>query len=307
LYDGTGGDFLAKIAAAVERALAQRALSGSPGQTTAQLLARGNGWIVEDIVCTAGPRDRPFEEQHSTVSIAMVVAGSFQYRARSRSGSDSELLTPGSLLLGNPGQHFECEHAHGAGDRCISFRYAPDYFANLAAEADERNSRFSVLRLPPVRELSPVIARSCAGLAGTIAPSWEELSIQVAAEALRVACNLPRRFGNASSEAVARVTQIVLKVERQPDAGLTLAALAHSAELSPYHFLRLFERVAGVTPHQYVIRARLREAAIRLVAEPSKIVDIAFDCGFGDVSNFNRAFRAEFGLTPRAFRLRQRN
>lgn len=295
---------MAKLALEVERAMAQRALNGSAGQTTAQLLARGDGWIVEDIVCTSGPRDRPFEEQHSTVSIAIVVAGSFQYRARSGSGPDSALLTPGSLLLGNPGQHFECGHAHGAGDRCISFRFAPDYFANLAAEAEGRDSRFSVLRLPPVRALSPVIARSCAGLAGTITPSWEELSIQVAAEALRVACNLPRRIGEPPSEAVARVTQIVRKVERHPDAGLTLAALARSAELSPYHFLRLFERVTGVTPHQYVIRARLREAATRLATEPSKILDIALDCGFGDISNFNRAFRAEFGMAPRAFRLR---
>jgi AraC family transcriptional regulator len=37
-----------------------------------------------------------------------------------------------------------------------------------------------------------------------------------------------------------------------------------------------------------------REAALRLAAEPSKVLDIALDCGFGDVSNFNRTFRAEF-------------
>jgi AraC-like DNA-binding protein len=309
LYDGSGGDFLAKLALEVERALAQRALTGGPGRTTAQLLARGDGWIVEDVICTAGPHDRPFEEQHSTVSIAIVVAGSFQYRAESSTSRHSALMTPGSLLLGNPGQHFECGHAHGAGDRCISFRYTPDYFASLEADARARDStsRFSVLRLPPVRALSPVIARSCASLAGTIDPTWEELSIQVAAEAVQVAGGVPRKTGEAPGEAVARVTQIVRKVERHPDADWTLAALARCAELSPYHFLRLFERVTGVTPHQYVLRARLREAATRLTAEPSKILDIALDCGFGDVSNFNRAFRAEFGVAPRAFRARHRN
>jgi AraC-like DNA-binding protein len=50
------------------------------------------------------------------------------------------------------------------------------------------------------------------------------------------------------------------------------------------------------------MRARLREAAMRLVDEPAKILDIALDCGFGDVSNFNRAFRTEFGVSPRAYR-----
>jgi AraC-like DNA-binding protein len=48
---------------------------------------------------------------------------------------------------------------------------------------------------------------------------------------------------------------------------------------------------------------RLREAATRLAAaEPVKILDIALDSGFGDVSNFNRAFRTEFGVSPRGFR-----
>jgi len=50
------------------------------------------------------------------------------------------------------------------------------------------------------------------------------------------------------------------------------------------------------------VRARLRKAALRLAAEPAKVIDIAFDSGFGDVSNFNRSFRAEFGVSPRAYR-----
>ena len=219
---------MAKIALDVERALARRALNGSPGCTTAQLLARGDGWVVEDVVCTSGPHDRSFEEQHSTVSIAIVVAGSFQYRADSRTGPDSELMTPGSLLLGNPGQYFECGHAHGAGDRCLSFRYAPDYFARLAADAGARDStsRFRVLRLPPVRALSPVIALSCAGLAGSTARSWEELSVQVAVHTLQTAGGLARNTRDASAKAVARVTRIVRTIERHPDGGLTLEALA---------------------------------------------------------------------------------
>jgi len=50
------------------------------------------------------------------------------------------------------------------------------------------------------------------------------------------------------------------------------------------------------------LRTRLREAALRLASESDKILDVALDSGFGDVSNFNRAFRSEFGMSPRAFR-----
>jgi AraC-like DNA-binding protein len=46
----------------------------------------------------------------------------------------------------------------------------------------------------------------------------------------------------------------------------------------------------------------LREAAIRLSAESGKVLDIALDSGFGDVSNFNRAFRSEFGTSPGVYR-----
>ena len=137
---------------------------------------------------------------------------------------------------------------------------------------------------------------------GSVSGSWEELSVQVAARTVEIASGLSRRVSDLTPETVGRVTRVVRAIERHPDGRLTLDRLARSADLSPYHFLRTFERVTGVTPHQYVLRARLREAATRLTADPSKVLDVALDCGFGDVSNFNRAFRTEFGDAPTGFR-----
>ncbi|HWY48040.1 MAG TPA: AraC family transcriptional regulator [Bryobacteraceae bacterium] len=295
---------MAKIAVELEHALARRALDGAAGQATARRIAQGHGWTVQDIVCTSGPQDRPFEEQHSGFSIAIVAAGSFQYR----SSIGHELMTPGSLLLGNAGQCFECGHEHGVGDRCISFYYAPEYFDRLTADAGARGSSlgFRTLRLPPLRALSSLIARACAGLTmdDELDVPWEELSIQLAAHTIQIAGGFRSDPNDPPPSAVARVTRAVRAIERHPDATLTLGGLAQEAGLSPYHFLRTFERLTGLTPHQYVLRARLREAAIRLAdtERRAKILDIALDSGFGDVSNFNRAFRAEFGVTPRVYR-----
>ncbi len=296
---------MAKIAVSVERALARRRAHGGPGKVDATVVARGDGWTVNDVVCSCGPEDRPFDEQHDRVAIAIVTAGTFQYRGSGSGGR--EMMTPGSLLLGSPGQCFECGHEHGAGDRCLSFRFTPDYFETITAGTGARASarRFRWLRLPPVRRLSPVIAEACAALGGAADVAWEELGVRLAVQAVRVDRDVTPARDPISPAALARVTRTVRMIEAQPATGLTLVRLAREARLSPFHFLRVFGSLTGVTPHQYLMRLRLRAAAVRLTAGSEKILDIALDAGFGDVSNFNRAFRAEFGVSPRAYRQRR--
>lgn len=296
---------------AMKRALAQRAVNGTPGVATGRLVARGEGWRVSDVICTSGPHDRPFEEQHAFVSIGIVAAGSFQYR----STMGRELMTPGALLLGNAGHCFECGHEHGVGDRCLAFQFEPDYFARIASDAGVRAGAadFRLTRLPPLREMSALVARACAALGSAPAAStgerpfeanhpWEELAVTLAARTIQLARGLSPASGRPPAHAVARVTRIVRAIERRPQMPFALGRLARAAELSPYHFLRTFERITGVTPHQYILRVRLREAALRLAAESTKILDVALESGFGDVSNFNRAFRTEFGVSPRTYR-----
>jgi AraC family transcriptional regulator len=55
-----------------------------------QTLARGPGWHVLDLLYNAGPRDRPFEEQHETVCIAAVTQGTFQYRSAEENPDDAK-------------------------------------------------------------------------------------------------------------------------------------------------------------------------------------------------------------------------
>ncbi len=253
--------------------------------------------MVEDVLCTSGPQDRPFEELHSAVCIAVIAAGTFQYR----SSTGREMMTPGSLLLGTPGQPFECGHEHAAGDRCVSFRYDAAFFENAFAAAPN----FASLRVPAIRSLSPLIARACSAVAHAVSPvhsSWEELSLMLAGHVLALIIDGRRPRLNVPVGAEARVSKIVRLIEQHPETNLSLDTLATESRLSRYHFIRTFEALTGLTPHQYVLRTRLREAAMRLAGRPAKILDIALDCGFSDVSNFNRVFRAEFGASPRAYR-----
>ena len=294
---------MAKIAVDLDRALTHRREHGSPGQTMPRMLARGDGWTVADVVCTCGPQDRPFEEQHDRYVIAVVLAGTFQHRSPLGRG----LLTPGSLMLGNRGHGFECGHEHGEGDRCVSFWYEPHYFEQLAVDAGVRRGavHFRASHLPALRQLSSLVAHAGVGATGSLDVSWEELGVRLATCAIDLSGHGGDRVA-LPSKAEARVTRAVRTIDRHPEASLTLDALAREAGLSRYHFLRTFEQLTGVTPHQYVRRARLRQTAMQLVADSANVLDIALGSGFGDVSNFNRAFRTEFGMSPRAYRAHMR-
>jgi AraC-like DNA-binding protein len=251
------------------------------------------------VVCGAGPADRPFEEQHADTTIAIVVSGTFEYRG----STGRELMTPGSLLLGNRGDCFVCGHEHGKGDRCISIVYAADYFGRIAEDAGEGNSRFRIPRLAPAREFTASATRAATLLRrDDTAAGWEHLTVELAAKALCTGRGSVAVQRGAEASSLARVTRVVRMIENDPAVPLDLTSLARVARLSPFHFLRTFEQVTGTTPHQYLLRSRLRRAAMRLATESTKIAALAFDCGFGDVSNFNRTFRMEFGVSPRAFR-----
>jgi AraC family transcriptional regulator len=305
---------LAKIAVKFDTGSAPVGASGhDSGHPNRRTVARGPGWTVEDLMCHSGPQSRPFEEKHTKFSIAIVMQGTFQYRAANGHRGVGELMTPGSLLLGNAGEYFECGHEHGVGDRCLSFQYASHYFEKIAAEAGVSHGErtFRTARLPAVRSLSPVVARACARLARHSFQSadlcagmpWEETAIQIAAKAIRLAVMGAAADGRAASpSSIARVTRAVRIMDEAPESSFSIETLASAAGLSPYHFIRTFEELTGVTPHRYLRRLRLRAAAARISSGRAKILDIALDSGFGDVSNFNRAFRAEFGRSPRSFR-----
>ena len=256
------------------------------------------GWTVSDVICTAGPQDQPFEEQFSQTCVAIVVRGTFQYRT----SAGRELMMPGALLLGNAGDNFTCGHEHGVGDRCVSFSYTREFYESVKVAAGIATSRFQAPRLAPTRALSPLVSRASELLAGADPAAFEALGVQVLAQSIQMERGIVPRPIEAEASSLARVTRVLRIIDNDPEVPHDLNALAKIAGLSPYHFLRVFEGLTGTTPHQYILRGRLRRAAIRLRKEPTRILDIALGCGFGDVSNFNRTFRAEFGISPRAYR-----
>ena len=288
---------MAKIAVDKIRGTPSRLRDTERKRPETYALAAGDGWTIYDVVCTAGPDQPVFEEQHSQTSIAVVVNGTFQYRT----STGRELMTPGSLLLGNAGESFACGHQHGVGDRCISFHYSDELRDDFQLREERR--RFNIPRIPPIRSLSPLVADVSMLPRGDIDRAmFEEIAFRVFEQATYLQHGLPGRRRASDPSSLARLTRVLRSIEATPEASHELSEMASMARLSPYHFLRCFDELTGTTPRQYLLRMRLRQAALRLKKESTKVLDIALDCGFRDVSNFNRAFRTEFGESPRSYR-----
>ncbi len=266
----------------------------------ATTLASGPGWTASEVVCSAGPTDRSFEEQHTHVAVAVVLRGTFQYR----SSRGTAMLVPGAVLLGNPGDGFECSHQHSIGDRCLAFHFDPAFHENLIAGVrNVTRSRFECASLAP-RQTDPALL-ACADHGVEAPQRLEELAHElVACVALAGTGHRGASFrtGRMAPRGAARVHDLVHWMEASPQVSPSLAELAQRASLSPCHLLREFKRVTGTTPYQFSLALRMRQAARSLRQGNSSVLDVALDAGFNDASDFNRRFRQMFGMTPSNYR-----
>ena len=202
---------------------------------------------------------RPFEERHDGFSVSAVIEGSFTYRSDAGHG----LLYPGALLLGNNGWCFECGHAHGIGDRCISLNVHEEQFGEIAAAAASTSRfRFSAPSLPPSPKALPVVAHMEALSCAPSSLRSEELALRLIERVIAAMTGDRRVPAAPTGREARRVVEAIRLVESDAARPIELKEMAAIAGMSKYHFLRVFRRLTGVTPHQYLISARLRRAAL---------------------------------------------
>lgn len=249
---------------------------------------------VSDFRCTAGPGDRPFTEQFGCHSVSYVRKGSFGCQSRGRS---FELVT-GSVLVGFPGDEYVCTHDHVCGDECLSFFLEPELVETIGG----RRETWRIGAAPPLPELMVLGELAQAAADGRSDISLDEVGHLFASRFVDAVSGRTLRSAEVKARDRRRAVETARWIEANSHQPIDLDAAANQAGISAFHFLRLFAKVLGVTPHQYLVRSRLRHAARLLTEEDIAITDIAFDVGFGDLSNFLRTFHRAAGVSPRAFR-----
>jgi AraC family transcriptional regulator len=259
---------------------------------------------VHEYRCAACAGSRPQADQFGRASIAFVRSGVFAIR----SDRGAHLLTHGFLLLGNPGQHYEASHDHAGGDRCLVFSFRDRVVEDLADSMRRgvRRDPFNLNVIPPMPRAEALRLAAEDRLDSDAAPmGLEEVALALAACALEQAgAGAPRPASSERDDRRARerILGAIATIEQCAERDLSLADLSQAAGLSPFHLVRTFKRATGVTPYRFLLRTRIRNAIEMLRDTSAPVTSIAYDVGFGDLSNFINAFRREVGCSPRQYR-----
>jgi AraC-like DNA-binding protein len=261
--------------------------------TRTALLQRGS-LSVSEFRCSAAPGDKPFAEHYAGHSISYVRKGSFGCHSRGRLFE----LVAGSILVGHPGDEFMCTHDHVCGDECLSFFLDPE----LVEAIGESKDIWQVGAVPPLPELMVLGELAQAAADGRSDIGLDEVGQLFAGRFVEVVSGRSHKPAPASARDRRRAVETALWIDAHSNREINLEDIAGQADVSPFHFLRLFSSVLGVTPHQYLVRSRLRHAARLLADDDTSVTNIAYDVGFGDLSNFVRTFHRAAGVSPRKFR-----
>ncbi|MDF0522610.1 helix-turn-helix domain-containing protein [Bradyrhizobium yuanmingense] len=244
--------------------------------------------------CDAGPDDTPFAECRTGHSIAYVRSGSFGCRCRAGFFE----LVAGSMLIGAPGEEYTCTHEHVSGDVCLGFFFSEDLVDALGG----RREVWQIGATPPLPELMVLGELAQTAADGNSDLGLDEIGQILAGRFVDAVSGKARKPATPTARDRRRAVEAALWIDDNSHAELDLEQAAKQAGLSPFHFLRLFSAVLGVTPHQYLVRSRLRHAARLLADDDIAVTDIAYDVGFGDLSNFVRTFHRAAGVSPTKFR-----
>ena len=92
-----------------------------------------------------------------------------------------------------------------------------------------------------------------------------------------------------------------------PEDYASVKRIAHQVAISPFHFIRQFEAVFGMTPHQFRIHTRLERAKLLLASGEHRVTEVCMEIGFSSLGSFSELFTRKFGVSPSTYKRRARS
>ena len=185
----------------------------------------------------------------------------------------------------------------------VSFVLEPGYVAEVAGDGLPTNA----LELATQRSgVDPTITKYAEAFRAELAggspqgPLYvETLTIGVTLHLLSAYAiarpKIPRARGKLNAFQLRRVVDLIMDSLGDE---VSVIAMAEQANVSPFHFARMFRKTVGVTPHQFVIRQRVHRSMALLDKGGLPLGQVAAESGFCDQAHFTHAFRRVLGVTP---------
>ncbi len=245
------------------------------------------------------------EHSHPTHCLHLQTAGVSRVSWRSGNKSGTEKMHPGSLML--HGQGTSDSIAFQGDSRRVVVSLDPMALANMAKATNGRSfdclaSRWRFEDRQLERLMRNLEAEAIDGFAaGGI---YSELLC------LSISEYLMHRYGDAESMhpppqgalPARRLHRVLEYIAANLSRSVSLMEIASIADMSVYHFARLFKGATGLSPHQYVLNQRIESAKQLLLSGEDSVIDVALACGFNDPSSFSKTFRKASGVTPSQYR-----
>ncbi|MDO3431604.1 AraC family transcriptional regulator [Rhizobium sp. CBN3] len=228
---------------------------------------------------------------HEQFGIGLVSSGA----QKSLSGRGVVEAEAGDIITVNPN---EVHDGAPIGER-RSWRilyFDPEIVTGLSQEIGARRSEIShpVIRDAAIGSRFETLFRAVTASAAD-ALLCEELLLQLVADVMREGGGREERPPVPASIRAARDL-----LDDDPLAAVSLADLSRESGLSRFQLLRGFAKATGLTPHAYLVQARIHIAR-RLIAEGTPLAEAAFASGFADQSHMTRVFVRKYGLSPRLY------
>ena len=266
-------------------------------------------------------RDIEYDEHSGPLSIKCVFRGSEVYEVQGA----RFVVEPGTYLLLNNGQRYASSiHSHSDVESfAVFFRpgFVEEVLTSLITPQDRLLEDPGRTPSQPVAFIErlfshdaavmPIVAEMrCALRHGPVDRAWLEEQFHRLLEALLLAhralydeiSRVPAVRQTTRTEIYRRLYRARDFIDSNQGEPLCLQRVASVAFLSPHHFLRLFKKVFGTTPHQYTTRRRIERARQLLASTDRSVSEICFDVGFESLGSFSTLFRRRVGVAPSTYR-----
>ena len=245
---------------------------------------------------------------HDFYEIYFFLSGNVQYNIENR----SYLLTPGDVLLISPMELHQPMFAqeHRTYERIVLW-IDKRYLDSLSLPGQELHSCFdtaspnhtNLLRPEGVsRQYLQFLLEQLIAENSSQEPYQGITALSYLAQVLVLLNRLALQQRNDNPAAVpdSTVYNILGYINEHYNENLSLDDLANKFFISKYHLAREFQRLVGTSVHRYIVQKRLVMAK-QMLSSGKPSTEVYQSCGFGDYSNFYRAFKSEYQISPKEY------